>query len=143
MNIGQAGLELIKSFESLRLEAYPDPGTGGKPWTIGYGHIHNVHEGETCTEEDADRFLLDDLADAERCLEGCIQTLEQQQYDALVSLVFNIGCGNFRASTLLRKLKAGEFEAAADEFLRWNRANGKIMNGLTRRRQAERTLFLS
>lgn len=144
MNIGEAGLTLIKSFEGLRLESYPDPATGGRPWTLGYGHTKNVSPGMSVTEEEATEWLRDDMDIAEKCINNSVKgVITQNQFDALCSLIFNIGCGNFRSSTLLRKLNEGEDIAAGDEFLRWDKAAGKKMAGLTRRREAERALFLS
>lgn len=144
MKISDAGLDLIKSFEGLKLIAYPDPATGADPWTIGYGSTRGVHEHMTITKEEADRRLRIDVEASEKCVNACVAgTILQCQFDALVCFAFNVGCGALRGSTLLRKLNAGEDDhAVADEFLRWNKAAGKIMSGLTRRRQAERELFL-
>jgi lysozyme len=142
MQISQAGIDLIKSFEGLRLEAYPDPATGGNPWTIGYGHTGDVEPGQVITETQAEELLRQDVAQFEMCVNGALQvTPTQGQFDALVSFAFNVGCRNLRNSTLLRKLNAGDDVGAAAEFTRWNRAAGKVMAGLTRRREAERDLF--
>ncbi|WP_447875874.1 lysozyme [Serratia fonticola] len=144
MKTGIKGKELIKSFESLKLKAYPDPATGGKPWTIGWGHTKGVKPGDKITQAQAEAFLSDDLAEFESAVNSAIKRpMTQSQFDAMVSLAFNIGGANFASSTLVKKFNAGDVTGAADEFPRWNRANGKVMNGLTRRRNAERELFLS
>lgn len=144
MKISDAGLALIKEFERLRLKAYPDPATGGDPWTIGVGHTGpDVYPGLVIDEAQADELLRQDIEKFERCVGIAVNDLTQQQFDACVALAFNIGCGAFAQSTLARKLAEGDTSGAADQFLRWNRANGKVMAGLTRRRQAERALFLS
>lgn len=142
MRVSDAGIALIKSFEGLELEAYPDPATGGEPWTIGYGHTGEVTPGMVITEAEADELLLQDVAQFEMCVNGALQVpVTQGQFDALVSFAFNLGCRNLRNSTLLAKLNAGDNVGAAAEFVRWNRAAGKVMAGLTRRREAERDLF--
>lgn len=144
MITSDTGIDLIKQFEGCELEAYPDPATGGDPWTIGYGHTGpDVQPGLVISEDEADALLRKDLAKFERVVSLAVNGVTQNQFDALVSLVFNIGQGNFRSSTLLRKLSEGDDAGAADQFLRWNRAAGKIMKGLTRRREAERELFLA
>lgn len=142
MKTSQRGIDLIKSFEGLRLTAYPDPGTGGDPWTIGYGHTKGVKPGMKITENRAEELLRDDLAEFEAALNGLVKVrLCQHQFDALVSLVFNIGPGAFSDSTLLRLLNAGLYDDAALQFVRWNKGGGKVLSGLTRRRMAERKLF--
>lgn len=144
MKTGAKGRELIKSFESLKLKAYPDPATGGKPWTIGWGHTKGVKPGDQITQAQAEAFLSDDLAEFESAVNSAIKRrMTQNQFDAMVSLAFNIGGANFASSTLVKKFNAGDASGSADEFLRWNRANGKEMKGLVRRRAAERELFLS
>lgn len=146
MKISNAGLDLIKQFEGLRLESYPDPGTGGDPWTVGVGHTGpEVMPGMTITEEEADEFLRSDVAAFEKCVSNAAAgiPLTQGQFDALVCWTFNVGCVAMRSSTLMRKLRSGDEDGAADEFLRWNKAGGRVMAGLTRRRQAERELFLT
>ena len=142
MNTSDRGLELIRMFEGLKLIAYPDPGTGAEPWTLGVGHTKGVRRGDVCTEEEGMAWLGEDCKDAEACIEAWVEPeLTQNQYDALVSLIFNIGCGNFKASTLLSLINSGNMDGAAGQFKRWNKANGKVMAGLTRRRQAEADLF--
>lgn len=142
--INDAGRKLIEGFEQLRLEAYPDPGTGGDPWTIGYGHTGpDVHPGLRITETDAVGLLEQDLAAAERGIEAALQVdVTDNQFAALVSLAFNAGVKAISGSTLMRDLNAGQVQAAADQFLRWDRAAGRVLPGLYRRREAERALFL-
>ena len=142
MKISQTGIELLKKFEGLRLKAYPDPATGGKPWTIGYGCTTDVYEGLVITEQEAEGRLRLDLYLFERCVEQAIDVeMTQNQFDACVVLAFNIGCKNFSNSTLVKLMNAGKADEAKEQFSRWNRANGSVMAGLTRRREAEAELF--
>ena len=144
MKIAQAGKSLIQSFEQCRLSAYPDPGTGGEPITIGWGHTGGVKLGDTCTQEEADSWFATDLASFEDCVNDALEKEPtQNQFDALVSLAYNIGCKAISGSTLVRLLNSGDIDGAASQFARWNKAGGKVMNGLTRRREAERALFVS
>ena len=140
--INQAGFELIKSFESCVLHVYRD--AVGLP-TIGWGHLIKAGESfTTLTQEEADELFRRDLAIFESAVEGQVRVpLTDNQFSALVSLAFNIGTGNFKDSTLLRLLNHGEYRLAADQFGRWNKAKGRVLRGLTRRRAAERALFLS
>lgn len=144
MNVGSAGLDIIKQSEALRLTAYAateDERARGI-WTIGYGHTRGVKEGDTCTVAEAEAFLREDCADAEEGIHTLVKVpLNQNQYDALVSLTFNIGRGNLMMSTLLRMLNAGDYENAAHQFARWNKQSGKILNGLVARRAVEQELF--
>ncbi|RQS02597.1 lysozyme [Burkholderia sp. Bp9002] len=140
---GTQGIELIKHFEGLRLARYLD--AVGKP-TIGYGHLILPHEQFTrpLTQTEADALLRHDLRGAELNLRKLVRVpITQQQFDALMSFVFNLGAGRLRSSTLLRYLNAGASARAADQFLVWNKAGGRPLAGLTKRRQAERALFLS
>lgn len=140
--IGQSGLNLIKEFEGLRLEKYKD--AVGK-WTIGYGHLILPSErfDRPLTELEAEDLLQSDLRKFEG---GVIQyvavSMNQNQFDALVSFAFNLGLANLKGSTLLRLLNHGQYTEAAEQFLRWNKAGGMALPGLTRRRAAERDLFL-
>ena len=137
--------DLIKRFEGCKLEAYPDPATGGDPWTIGVGHTGpEVKPGLRISQDIADAYLMKDTEHAADTVKRSVTVpLKQGQFDALVSLVFNIGSGNFQKSTLLRKLNAGDTLGAAQEIIRWNKAGGKEMLGLTRRRAAEQSMFMS
>lgn len=140
---GAGGIALIKSFEGLRLEKYQD--AVGK-WTIGYGHLILPTESfpHAITEAEAEALLRSDLQMTERGVHKAVTVaLNQNQFDALVSFTFNLGAGNLQSSTLLKLLNQGEYTQAAEQFLRWNKAGGKVLTGLTRRREAERKLFLT
>lgn len=134
---------LIKRWEGCRLEAYPDPATGGDPWTIGWGATgYGVRKGLRWTQAQAD----DQLAfDVERFMRGVRESVRRpvsdNQLGAMTSLAYNIGIGAFRRSTLLRMVNAGDKEGAAKQFDRWNKANGRVMKGLVRRRADERAVF--
>lgn len=140
MKLGAAGAALIKSYEQCRLFAYlPTP--QDVP-TIGWGHTRGVALGDTCTQEQADSWFLEDVAWAEECVNRSVTSvLEQHEFDACVSLCFNIGCTAFSGSTLVKRLNEDAFDAAAKEFLRWNKQHGKELLGLTRRRKSEQQLF--
>lgn len=146
MRTGNDGLDLIKGFEKLELKAYFD--AVGVP-TIGYGHTRtvtaiDVKQGRTITEAQANEFLEDDVNGAEEAVERGVETsITQRQFDALVCFTFNVGNSAFLKSTLLQKLNAGDYMGAANQFLRWNKAGGQVLRGLTRRREAERKLFIS
>ena len=142
-HINAAGLALLKEFEGCKLTAYPDPATGGDPWTIGYGSTGpHVKRGVTITQAEAERLLLADLDRFEQAVTRYVTVpLTQNQFDALVSFTYNCGQGSLQTSTLLRKLNAGDYAGAQGQFARWNRAGGKEMAGLTRRRAAEAELF--
>lgn len=145
MKTSQSGINLIKEFEGKRLKAYDD---GVGVWTIGFGTIKypngvRVKKGDTCTEPQAESYLRNDLVKFENAINRLVKVpLNQNQFDALASFTYNLGETNLSNSTLLRKLNAKDYNGAANEFLKWNRAGGKVMNGLTRRREAERNLFL-
>lgn len=142
MKTSDAGLAFIAEHEGLRLAAYPDPGTGGEPITIGCGHTGGVKLGDICTHEQAMEWLREDVASAERAVDRLVTAdITQNQFDALVSFTFNCGAGNLEKSTLLKKVNAEQFEAAAAEFLRWDMAAGRHLAGLTKRRLAEAALF--
>lgn len=145
MKTSGKGIELIKRFEGLRLLAYPD---AGGIWTIGYGHTGGVRSSEVITESDADRLLSIDLEEAENEINMLNLQLTQNQFDALVSFVFNVGIGNFRNSTLLKKVSANANDPSIrSEFEKWNkvRVNGilKPLRGLTQRRSAEAELYFT
>lgn len=141
MNVGEKGINIIKEFEGVRLAAYLD--SVGVP-TIGYGHTKGVQMGDTCTEEQANEWLKEDCADAEDCVNSAVSVpLTQSEFDALVSFVFNLGCGAFRKSTLLRLLLDSDYDGACQQLHRFNKAGGKELAGLTRRRAAEAKLFES
>lgn len=142
LRLGSAGEALIKSYEAFRPTAYlPTP--KDVP-TIGWGHIHGVKMGDTCTQAEAEVFFQQDVAGAVATVNKDVTTaLTQNQFDALVSLVFNIGPGNFGGSTLLSLLNSGAQKAlVAGQFARWNKQAGRVLNGLVARRAAEAALFL-
>ena len=142
MKTSDTGIALICAFEGLELAAYPDPGSGGEPWTIGYGHTRGVKPGDTCTQEQATEWLREDLRFAEAAVDHLVKVaLDQHQFDALVSFTFNVGQGAFGQSTMLRLLNAGDVAGAAKQFGRWNMAGSRVLPGLTRRRAAEAKLF--
>lgn len=138
-------IALVKQGEGCKLTAYPDPATGGKPWTIGYGETLNITEGMVWTQQQADTairarvayFLL-------QCLKRCPQLhLEPPgRVAACTSLAYNIGVGAFNASSVKARTSRGWFAGAADAFLMWNKAGGRVMRGLTLRRQRERGIYL-
>lgn len=150
--VNQAALDLIKSFEGLYLEAYQDP-VG--VWTIGYGHTglrHNdgtVKKGRILADEhEAERLLAADLATFADGVQKLLlsrprEEINDNQFGALVSFAFNCGLGNLAKSTLLQRINARDYLAALPEFQKWNRAGGKILRGLTRRRLSETALFCS
>lgn len=144
--IGAQGLALIKHFEGLKLQAYPDPASGGAPWTIGYGHTTDVRPGDQISQATAEFMLAADLRVAETSVRRLVTvTLSQCQFDALTSFEFNLA--SLSTSTLLRLLNAGDYQGAADQFLRWDKAtvHGLLqpLTGLTTRRRSERHLFLN
>ena len=133
------GIELIKSFEGRRLVAYQD---SVGVWTIGYGHTKTAREDRLIIKSTADRLLAEDLAEFEKYVEEYVEvSLTQNQFDALVSWTFNLGPGNLQESTMLRKLNQGLYAEVPDEMRRWNKAGGKVLKGLVRRRDAEAELF--
>lgn len=136
-------IDLIKHFESCVLKAYPDPATNGPPITIGYGHTGpEVRIGDALTIPEAEALLALDLMRFERGVDDMLKRdVSQNQFDALVSLAFNIGLGNLKGSTLMKRINAGEDMAAQEQFLVWNRGNGQVMKGLQRRRKAESLVF--
>lgn len=134
---------LVKRSEGDVLKAYPDPATGGAPWTIGYGHTGpEVHPGMVVTQQEAEAILEQDLFKVGRQVAKVIKVeLTQDEFDALVCFVFNIGIGNFMKSTMLKLINEGRFDAAADEFDKWTKAAGHVMPGLVTRRHDEKDLF--
>lgn len=140
MNLS-AAVSIIKEFEGCAFVSYQD--TGGV-WTVGYGATQNVGPDTHITREEADAWLERDLAETWRGVEACVKVpLTEDQACALASFTYNVGTGNLRRSTLLKKLNEGDYLGAAWEFTRWNKDNGKVVAGLTRRRQSEQALFLS
>ncbi|EPC4330611.1 lysozyme [Enterobacter asburiae] len=145
MQTSDKGIALIKQFEGCKLTAYQD---SVGVWTIGYGWTQPVdgkpiRAGMTIKQETAERLLKTGLVSYESDVSRLVKVrLKQGEFDALVSFTYNLGARALSTSTLLRKLNASDYAGAADEFLRWNKAGGKVLNGLARRREAERALFL-
>lgn len=140
MTTSSEGLQLIKDFEGLRLFAYRCP--AGVP-TIGYGHTKGVRMGQAITEKQADDFLREDVEPVEKYLNDIGINFRQEQFDALVSWIFNLGAGNFQHSTLLKKICTDAPDGEiAEQILKWVNSNGKPLPGLKRRRIAEANMFL-
>lgn len=144
MKISKRGIDLIKSFEGLRLTAYK-PVKTEKNWTIGYGHCSPcIREGMMISQKLADEYLNEDLQKFEQGINAYNLKVNQNQFDALVSFAFNVGLKNFANSTLLRKVKLGANNPAIrDEFMRWVYSGGNKLSGLERRRKAEADLYFS
>ena len=141
MKCSQEGLALIKKFEGCRLESYR---CSANVLTIGYGHTGGVKEDDTITQSEADELLEKDIAKFEEYVnDNVIVELKQHQFDALVAWTFNLGPGNLRESTMLKKLNEGDYQSVPSEMNRWNKAGGKTLDGLIRRRKAEGLLFES
>ncbi len=130
---------IIKEFEGLRLKAYKCP---GGVWTIGYGHTEGITAGISITEDQAEEILRQDIETIETQINTLNLSLTQNQFDALVSFVFNLGIGNFRKSRLLSLIKADPYDnAIMDEFLKWVYSGGRVLPGLQRRRLSEMKLY--
>lgn len=146
MHVSPSGVDLICNFEGLRLKAYDD---GVGVWTIGFGTTVypngiKVMKGDTCTEAQAKTYMAHDLKKFEATVNKAVTVqLNQNQFDALVSLAYNIGTNAFSKSTLVKKLNANDIRGAADQFDVWVNAGGKRMQGLVNRRAKEKALFLS
>jgi lysozyme len=139
--INKSGIDLIKQYEGLRLAAYLCP---GDVWTIGYGHTGpEVKKGLFVTAKRAEELLQEDLRRFEDGVCDLVEVeISDNAFSALVSFSFNVGLYNLKRSTMLRLINEGKVKEAADEFRKWTRANGKVLNGLVKRRESERTLFL-
>ena len=139
MKISKEGIALIKKFEGLELEAYKCP---AGVWTIGYGHIKDVQEGDVWSETHAEHMLEVELEEYENYVNAAVTVpLSQNQFDALVSWVFNLGNGNLTSSTMLKVLNSGDYAGVPAQIKRWNKAGGQVLDGLIRRREAEALLF--
>jgi lysozyme len=137
----QEGLELIKKFEGCKLKSYKCP---AGVWTIGYGHTEDIKEGDIVSPEEANKLLRADVFKFEEYVtDNVMVNLTQNQFDALVAWTFNLGVGNLRNSTMLKKLNNADYTSVPFEMKRWNKAGGKTLDGLVRRRQAESLLFES
>lgn len=141
MRTGYKGINLIKSFESLRQEAYKCP---AGVWTIGYGHTKGVKPGDKIDEQEAEQLLAEDLREFEAVINRECPGINQNQFDALASFCFNVGIGSFIKSTLLKCVKANPGNVnIRHEFSRWNKSGGMVLAGLIRRRKAEADLYFS
>ena len=139
METSNEGISLIQKFEGCELEAYQ---CSAGVWTIGYGHTKDVVEGMTITKEQAEQMLVDELHEYENYINEYVTVaLSQNQFDALVSWVYNLGPANLKASTMLKVLNSGKYEDVPAQMKRWNKAGGKVLEGLIRRREAEACLF--
>ena len=139
MKISEDGLELIKKFEGCETSAYQD---NVGVWTIGFGHTKGVEEGQTCSIEDAESMLADEMDEYEGYINNMVKVdLQQHEFDSLVAWVYNLGPTNLGESTMLKVLNGGQFDRVPDEMNRWTRAGGEILEGLVRRRQAESLMF--
>lgn len=141
MRTSKKGIELIKKHEGLKLAAYICP--SGKP-TIGYGHTKDVLLGDVITKEEAERLLIEDLVTVENEINRHNLNINQNQFDALASFVYNVGVGNFRSSTLLKKIKADSNDRDIErQFNRWVYSKGKVLPGLVKRRKEEAKLYFT
>ena len=139
MKISQRGIDLIKSFEGLETKAYQD---SVGVWTIGYVHTKTAIKGMQITTDQAELMLKEELAEYEGYINDNVTVdLRQCEFDALVSWVYNLGPSNLRSSTMLKVLNNGKYNEVPYQMKRWNRAGGKVLRGLTRRREAEARLF--
>ena len=140
MKTSAEGLSLIKKFEGCELYAYQ---CSAGVWTIGYGHTKDVEPGMQITKEDAEEMLVEELHEYESYINDFVTApLSQNQFDALVSWVYNLGPANLKSSTLLRVLNEGKYNEVPAQIRRWNKAGGEVLQGLIRRREAEALLFL-
>ncbi|GLQ87831.1 glycoside hydrolase family protein [Dyella flagellata] len=140
LGISEDGVKMIEGFEGFSATAYPDPGTGGAPWTIGYGHTGAVVPGQTISQAQAEAYLKQDLASAENAVRRNVRVpLTQHQFDALVSLTYNVGPNGY--SSLLATLNSGDYAAAQGMFGNYVYAAGHVLPGLVNRRAKEAALF--
>jgi lysozyme len=137
--ISEKGIKLLKDFEGFRTHAYQD---SVGVWTIGYGHTKGVTPNMIISTAEGEEMLVEELKEYENYVDDLVKVpLDQHQYDALVSWVYNLGPTNFRSSTMLRVLNEGKYEEVPNQIRRWNKAGGKELDGLTRRRNAEAEMF--
>ena len=139
MKISGEGKALIKKFEGCELEAYK---CSAGVWTIGYGHTAGVKEGDKINQDEANHLLTEDLEEFEAYVSDLVSVdLDEHQFDALVAWTFNLGPSNLKSSTLLKVLNDSQYDKVPSEMKRWNKAGGKVLEGLIRRRDAEALLF--
>ena len=139
MKTSAEGVALIKKFEGCKLQSYL---CSADVWTLGFGHTRGVKDGDSCTQEQAEQTLVDDLFEFEKYVHKHVNVaLDQNQFDALVAWTFNLGPTNLRESTLLKRVNEERFSDVPTEIRRWNRAGGEVVQGLVRRRAAEALLW--
>ena len=139
LKTSQEGISLIKSFEGCELTAYR---CSANVPTIGFGHTAGVSDGDTCTQEEAETMLAEDLEEFEDYVKNYVESeLQQNEFDALVAWTYNLGPANLKESTMLKELNSGNFEEVPRQMKRWTRAGGEVLDGLIRRREAESRLF--
>ena len=139
LKISQEGIALIKKFEGCELTAYQ---CSAGVWTIGYGHTKGIEKGMEITQQEAEDMLVEELHEYENYINDSVTApLSQNQFDAMVSWVYNLGPANLKASTLLKVLNAGDYDGVPAQIKRWNKAGGVTLEGLIRRREAEALLF--
>jgi len=139
MKISEEGKALIKKFEGCELDSYI---CSGGVWTIGYGHTAGVKQGDKINQDEADHLLTEDLEEFEGYVSNAVEVaLDQNQFDALVAWTFNLGPSNLKSSTMLKVLNEENYSKVPSEMKRWNKAGGKVLEGLIRRREAEALLF--
>ena len=140
MNISKEGLSLIKKFEGCELEAYLCP---AGVWTVGYGHTKDVKEGDKINKEEADYLLQEEMIEYESYINDFVEVpLNQNQFDALCSWVYNLGPTNLKNSTMLKVLNEEKYVDVPQEIKRWNKAGGEVLDGLIKRREAEAKMFV-
>ena len=138
--MNQSLIDLVKNYEGCVLRSYPDPATGSEPITIGWGHTGGIKLGDTFTQAQADEWLLKDLEDTQDAVKALLHVdVSENALGALTSFAYNVGIVNLRNSTLLKRINAGATDST--QFLRWSYANGKVLPGLVKRRNAEKSLF--
>lgn len=139
MRTSDEGISLIRHFEGCSLDAYLCP---AGVWTIGYGHTHGVKEGDVIDQEAAEALLIEDLEEFEGYVNSMTEiALKQNEFDALVSWTFNLGPTNLKTSTMLNRINYGPLSDVPYQMQRWNKAGGKVLAGLTKRRAAEAALW--
>lgn len=146
MKLNQAGIDLIKRFEQCKLQAYPDPGDPNGPWTIGWGSTgSDINKDTVWTQQQADERFLKDAFEIAEEVNRLIATpiwLNENQFSALVSFAYNCGADKLEHSTLMKCINKGSLDQVPTQLARWNKNNGKVLNGLVKRRQAEADLFM-
>jgi lysozyme len=142
MKLDKAGKDFIKGWEGERLTAYPDPVSGGDPWTIGYGSTKGVHKGMTITQAQADSRFDADIKWVEDAINKDVTAaITQNQFNAMADFCYNVGASAFSTSLVVKRLNNGDYRGAQEDFIHWDHAGGKVNSDLKRRRKAEAELF--